>query len=99
MMAKIQRFGGAMFTPVLFFVFSGLIVSIFGALNNPALVGEIANEGTTYHKIISIIEAGGWTVFNNMPILFAIGLPLGLVDKAKGRAVLEAFVLYMTFHS
>lgn len=99
MMAKIQRFGGAMFTPVLFFVFSGLIVSIFGALNNPALVGGIANEGTTYHKIISIIEAGGWTVFNNMPILFAIGLPLGLVDKAKGRAVLEAFVLYMTFQS
>lgn len=99
MMAKIQRFGGAMFTPVLFFVFSGLIVSIVGALNNPALVGNIAEEGTNYHRVLSIIESGGWTVFNNMPILFAIGLPLGLANKAKGRAVLEAFVLYMTFQS
>lgn len=99
MMAKIQRFGGAMFTPVLFFVFSGLIVSVVGALNNPALVGKIAEDSTTYHKILSVIESGGWTVFNNMPILFAIGLPLGLANKAKGRAVLESFVLYLTFQN
>lgn len=99
MMAKIQRFGGAMFTPVLFFVFSGLIVAIVGALNNPAIVGNIASDGTTYHKILGVIETGGWTVFNNMNIVFAVGLPLGLANKARGRAALEAFLLYMTFNS
>ncbi|MDR0299106.1 MAG: alpha-glucoside-specific PTS transporter subunit IIBC [Streptococcaceae bacterium] len=99
MMAKIQRFGGAMFTPVLFFVFSGLIVSIFGVLNNPAIVGSIATDGTTYHGIMKVVENGGWTVFNNMDILFAVGLPLGLANKARGRAALEAFLLYMTFQT
>lgn len=99
MMAKIQRFGGAMFTPVLFFVFAGLIVSIFGALDNPSIVGSIAADGTVYHKIMQVIEQGGWTVFNNMNILFAIGLPLGLANKAKGRAALETFLLYMTFQT
>lgn len=99
MMAKIQRFGGAMFTPVLFFVFSGIVVALAAVLNNPDIVGNIANEGTMWNSIWQIVEEGGWTVFNNMEILFAIGLPLGLANKASGRAALETFLLYMTFNS
>ncbi|MDT2824167.1 alpha-glucoside-specific PTS transporter subunit IIBC [Vagococcus lutrae] len=98
MMAKVQRFGGAMFTPVLFFVFSGIVVALATVLNNPDIVGSIAKEGTMWNNIWQIIESGGWTVFNNMEILFAIGLPLGLANKAKSRAALESFVLYMTFN-
>lgn len=99
MMAKVQRFGGAMFTPVLFFVFSGIVVAVASVLNNSDIVGAIANDGTTWNKVWQVIENGGWTVFNNMEILFAIGLPLGLANKAKSRAALESFVLYMTFNS
>lgn len=98
MMAKIQRFGGAMFTPVLFFVYSGIVVAIASVVNNPNIVGNIAADGTMWNKLWQIVEAGGWTVFNNMEILFAIGLPLGLANKAKSRAALETFVLYMSFN-
>lgn len=98
MMAKVQRFGGAMFTPVLFFVYSGIVVAIASVVNNPDIVGTIASDGTMWNKIWQIIESGGWTVFNNMEILFAIGLPLGLANKAKSRAALESFVLYMSFN-
>lgn len=80
MMAKVQRFGGAMFTPVLFFVYSGIVVAIASVVNNPDIVGTIASDGTMWNKIWQIIESGGWTVFNNMEILFAIGLPLGLAN-------------------
>lgn len=99
MMAKLQRFGGAMFTPVLFFVYSGIVVAISTVVNNPAIVGDIANKGTLWNEMWQVIENGGWTVFNNMEILFVIGLPLELANKAKARASLEAFVLYMTFNS
>lgn len=99
MMAKIQRFGGAMFTPVLFFVFSGIVIAIASVVNDPAIVGNIAEEGTFWNQSWEIIEEGGWTVFNNMEILFAIGLPLGLARKANARAALESFVLYMTFNT
>lgn len=99
MMAKIQRFGGAMFTPVLFFVFSGIVIAVASVINDPAIVGNIAEEGTLWNKVWEIIEEGGWTVFNNMEILFAIGLPLGLAKKANARAALESFVLYMTFNT
>lgn len=97
MMEKVQRFGGAMFTPVLLFSFSGLMVSLAIIFKNPMLVGSIANEGTTWFGIWSIIEDGAWMVFNQMELLFVIGLPIGLAKKANARAVMEAFVVYVTF--
>ncbi|MQS75509.1 alpha-glucoside-specific PTS transporter subunit IIBC [Companilactobacillus halodurans] len=99
MMAKFQRFGGAMFTPVVFFVFSGIVVGLTAVFTNPAIVGGLAAPGTAWISIWKIIDAGGWTVFNNMEVLFVIGLPLGLANKAKERASLEAFVIYMTFNN
>jgi len=96
-MEKIQRFGGAMFTPVLLFTFSGLMVSLAVVFKNPMIVGSIATEGTLWHGIWSIIESGAWTVFNQMELLFVIGLPIGLAKKANARAVMESFVLYLTF--
>lgn len=97
MMEKVQRFGGAMFTPVLLFSFSGLMVSLAIVFKNPMLVGSIANEGTVWYGIWSIIEDGAWTVFTQMELLFVIGLPIGLAKKANARAVMEAFVVYVTF--
>lgn len=96
MMEKIQRFGGAMFTPVLLFSFSGIMVALCIIFKNPMLVGSIATEGTTWYAIWSIIENGAWTVFNQMELLFVIGLPIGLAKKANARAAMEAFVIYIT---
>ncbi|SFH88700.1 alpha-glucoside-specific PTS transporter subunit IIBC [Pisciglobus halotolerans] len=99
MMAKIQRFGGAMFGPVIFFIFSGIVVALASVFTNPAIVGSIASEGTLWSNLWNVIEAGGWTVFNNMEVLFVIGLPIGLAKNAHARAAMESFVLYMTFNS
>ncbi|WP_017473575.1 alpha-glucoside-specific PTS transporter subunit IIBC [Amphibacillus jilinensis] len=98
MREKLQRFGGAMFTPVLLFAFSGIMVALSLMLNNPDMVGGIANEGTVWHAIWSIVEDGAWTVFNQMEILFVIGIALGLAKKANARAVMEALVIYFTFN-
>lgn len=99
MMAKFQRFGGAMFTPVVFFVFSGIVVGLTSVFTNPAIMGGIAADGTAWSAVWKVIDTGGWTVFNNMEVLFVIGLPMGLANRGKERAALEAFVLYMTFNN
>lgn len=98
MLEKLQRFGGAMFTPVLLFAFAGIMVSICTIFKNPLLVGDIAMPDTVWYKVWSIIENGSWTVFNQMELLFAIGLPIGLAKKANARAALEVLVLYLTFN-
>lgn len=98
MMGKIQRFGGAMFTPVLLFSFSGIMLALTIIFKNPMIVGSIANEGTFWHSAWSVVESGAWTVFNQMELLFVIGLPIGLAKKANARAAMEAVVIYLTFN-
>ena len=98
MMQKIQKFGGAMFTPVLLFAFAGVIVGIGTLCTTEVIMGPIAAEGTAWHNVWSVILAGGWTVFNQLPLLFAVALPIGLAKKQSGRCCMEVLVSYLTFN-
>ncbi len=97
MMQKIQRFGGAMFTPVLFFAVFGIIVGFATLFKNNLVFGELANPEGVWYKVWDVIYNGANTVFKQMPLLFAIGLPISLAKKQQGRACLEAFVIYVSF--
>ncbi len=84
MLSQIQRFGGAMFTPVLLFPFAGIVVGLAILLQNPMFVGEsLTDPNSLFAQIVHIIEEGGWTVFRNMPLIFAVGLPIGLAKQAQ----------------
>jgi len=99
MLSQIQRFGGAMFTPVLLFPFAGIVVGIAIMLRNPMFVGEaLAAPDHLFAQIVHIIEEGGWTVFRNMPLVFAVGLPIGLAKQAQGRACLAVLVSFLTWN-
>lgn len=98
MMQKIQRFGAAMFVPVLFFAFYGIVVGFSVLFTNPDIVGSIANEGTLWSNFWYIVQQGGWTVFNQIPLLFVVGLPIALSKKAQARACLESLLIYLTFN-
>ena len=99
MLSQIQRFGGAMFTPVLLFPFAGIVVGIAIMLRNPMFVGEaLTVPDSLFAQIVHIIEEGGWTVFRNMPLIFAVGLPIGLAKQAQGRACLAVLVSFLTWN-
>lgn len=97
-MQKIQRFGGAMFTPVLLFAFSGIMVGLAILFKNPEIMGSIAAEGSTWVQVWTLLEEGAWTVFRQLPLLFVIGLPIGLAKKQQARACMEALVVYLIFN-
>jgi PTS system arbutin-like IIC component len=98
MMQKVQRFGGAMFTPVLLFSFFGIMVALSILCKNPDIMGSIAKEGTLWYNLWFIIEKGAWTVFTQMPLLFVVALPIGLAQKNHARACMEALVIYIAFN-
>ncbi|MBL4975637.1 PTS alpha-glucoside transporter subunit IIBC [Bacillus halotolerans] len=98
MMQKVQRFGSAMFVPVLLFAFAGIIVGVSTLFKNETLMGPLADPDGFWYQCWYIIEQGGWTVFNQMPLLFAIGIPVALAKKAQARACLEALTVYLTFN-
>ena len=97
-MQKVQRFGGAMFTPVIMFGVFGIFVGISILSKNPMILGSIAEEGTGWWNFWYIVEQGSWTVFNQMALLFCIGLPIGLAKKENARAAMESFLIFMLFN-
>lgn len=97
-MQKVQRFGGAMFTPVLMFGVFGIFVAISILCCNPMILGSIAEPGTGWSKFWFVVQEGAWTVFRQMPLLFAIGLPIGLAKKENARACMESFLIYIIFN-
>ncbi|MCG8398507.1 alpha-glucoside-specific PTS transporter subunit IIBC [Bacillus atrophaeus] len=98
MMQKVQRFGSAMFVPVLLFAFSGIIVGLSTLFKNETLMGPLADPDGFWYQCWYVIEQGGWTVFNQMPLLFAVGIPVALAKKAQARACLEALTVYLMFN-
>ncbi|EMN1412025.1 PTS transporter subunit EIIC [Enterobacter cloacae] len=99
MLSQIQRFGGAMFTPVLLFPFAGIVVGIAIMLRNPLFVGEaLTAPDHLFAQIVHIIEEGGWAVFRNMPLIFSVGLPIGLAKQAQGRACLAVLISFLTWN-
>ena len=97
MMQKIQKFGGAMFTPVLLFSFAGVMVGIGTLCTTEAVLGSLAAPTSMWYLIWNVILQGAWCVFNQLPLLFVIGLPIGLAKKQAARCCMEALVLYLTF--
>lgn len=98
MMQKFQKFGAAMFVPVLLFSFAGIVVAFGSLFTNQAVFGSLASPGTTWNSIWDTISAGGWTVFKQEALLFVVGLPIGLANKSRGRAAMEAVITYMTYN-
>lgn len=97
-MQELQRFGGAMYTPVILFAFFGLTVAISIVCKNTMLLGSIADKGTVWYDFWFVVEQGAWTVFAQMPILFAIAVPIGFAKKEPARCAMESFVIYMCFN-
>lgn len=98
MMQKIQKFGGAMFTPVLLFAFAGIVIGLGTLFTTPTIMGGLAAPSSGWYKCWNVVLQGGWTVFSQLPLLFVIGLPIGLAKKQNARCCMEALVLYLTFH-
>lgn len=98
MIEKLQRFGGAMMVPVMLMPFAGIIIGLSSIFTNPDIIGSIATDTTVWYKFWMMMYDGGYAIFNQLPLLFAISFPLGLANKAKGRAAVESFVIYIIFN-
>ena len=54
MMKKIQRFGGAMFTPTLLFAFAGIMVGFSIVFQNQSIMGSLATPENIWYQFWGI---------------------------------------------
>ncbi|MEW9109790.1 MAG: glucose-specific PTS transporter subunit IIBC [Cytobacillus gottheilii] len=91
----LQKVGKALMLPVALLPAAGILLALGSALNNPTLL-ELAPflDNSTVELIASVMQKAGDIVFANLPVLFAVGVAVGLAG-GEGVAGLAAIIGYL----
>ncbi len=100
----LQRVGRSFMLPIAILPVAGLFLGIGGSFTNPNMIEaygltKILGEGTVLHVLLTVLSKCGDIVFANLPILFAIGVAIGMAKKEKEVAALSAAIAYFIMHS
>ena len=94
MMKKLQKLGSALMLPVAALPICGILMGLGYALA-PAVMGAAgASEGIAYAIGLFLIKAGA-ALIDNMAVLFAVGVGVGLAKENNGTAGLAALVSWL----
>ena len=97
---KAQQFGKSFMLPIAVLPAAGLLLGIGGALSNPNTVSAYPFLDIAWlQAIFTIMSAAGNIVFANLPIIFAVGVAIGLARSDKGTAGLAAMIGYFVMNS
>ena len=91
-LAPVQKFGRSLMLPIAALPVAGLLLR----LGQPDLLGA---DGLGWVKVASVVGAAGNGLFANLPILFAVGIAIGMAKKSDGSTALAAVVGYLVFKS
>jgi PTS system N-acetylglucosamine-specific IIC component len=89
-LAGVQKFGRSLMLPIAALPVAALLLR----LGQPDLLGE---DGLGWDQIAAVVGAGGGALFANLPLLFALGVAIGMAKKADGSTALAAVVGYLVF--
>ncbi|WP_154837354.1 glucose-specific PTS transporter subunit IIBC [Staphylococcus sp. Marseille-Q1834] len=96
---QLQRIGKALMLPVAILPAAGILLAFGNAMHNEQLV-KLAPwlKMDVFVMISSVMEAAGQIIFDNLPLLFAVGTALGLAG-GDGVAALAALVGYLIMNA
>lgn len=104
----LQRVGKAFMLPIALLPAAGILLGVGGALLN---VASLENPPAIYQGLISfvnieavtailtVMQKVGGAVFDNLPLLFAIGIAVGLAKSDKGTAGLAGAVGFLIMNT
>ncbi len=99
----LQRVGRAFMLPIALLPIAGLLLGIGSSFTNAAtleaynLMG-IMGPGTVVYSIFTVLASVGTVIFDNLPLLFAMGVALGMAEQEKATATLSAAIAFFVMH-
>ncbi len=99
----LQRVGRSFMLPIALLPIAGLLLGIGSSLTNTTTIeaynlGGILGPGTFLNSVMKVLAQTGNIVFANLPIIFAMGVALGMAEKEQGTAVLSAAIAFFIMH-
>ena len=100
----LQRVGRSFMLPIAILPVAGLLLGLGGSLTNETMLETynllgLMGPGTILYAIFTVMKNAGNVVFDNLPILFAMGVAIGMAKKEKEVAALSAVVAFFIMHA
>ena len=100
----LQRVGRSFMLPIALLPVAGLLLGIGSSFTNQTML-ETYNltgfiyEGGILYTILDIMNQCGSAVFNNLALLFAMGVAIGMAKKEKEVAALSGAIAYLVMNT
>ncbi|MCI6719600.1 MAG: glucose PTS transporter subunit IIA [Butyricicoccus sp.] len=99
-----QRIGRSFMLPIAILPVAGLFLGIGGSFTNETMLEayglmSIMGPGTFINAILQVLNAAGSIVFSNLPIIFAMGVAIGMAKQEKEVAALSAAIAFFIMHA
>ena len=100
----LQRVGRSFMLPIAILPVAGLLLGIGGSFSNETMLEtygllNIIGPGTAANAVFRVMSDAGDIVFANLPIIFAMGVAIGMAKKEKEVAALAAVIAFFIMHA
>ena len=100
----LQRIGQSFMLPIALLPIAGIFLGIGSSLTNTNKLAAyhlkgLMGPGTAPYILFSLLNSAGSIIFDNLPILFAVGVAIGMARSEKATAALSSIVAFFVMHS
>ena len=100
----LQRVGRSFMLPIALLPVAGLLLGIGSSFTNPTTLEtynltKIIHEGGILYTILDVMSKTGSAVFDNLALLFAMGVAIGMAKKEKEVAALSGAIGYLIMNT
>ena len=99
----LQRVGRSFMLPIAILPVAGLLLGLGSSFTNETTIAtyhlqKILGDGTVLHALLTIMNKVGSAIFDNLPLIFAVGVAIGMAKKEKEVAALSAMIAFFVMH-
>ena len=100
----LQRIGQSFMLPIALLPIAGIFLGIGSSLTNTNMLAAyhlkgLMGPGTAPYILFSLLNSAGSIIFDNLPILFAVGVAIGMARSEKATAALSGIIDFFVMHS
>ena len=100
----LQRVGRSFMLPIAILPVAGLLLGLGSSFTNETMLKtyglwNVMGPGTLFNAIFQVMSDAGNIVFANLPIIFAMGVAIGMAKKEKEVAALSAAIAFFIMHA
>jgi len=99
----LQRVGRSFMLPIAILPVAGLLLGLGSSFTNTTTIETyglqwLLGDKTILHALLVIMNAVGSAIFDNLPLIFAVGVAIGMAKKEKEVSALSAVIAYFVMN-